>query len=206
MLKYNAEEIPYKVVLASASPRRMEMFQNRGLTPQILPSEVEENLPWELSMEQTVMYLALKKARDVAGRLAAAAEQTEPAERRLVVAADTVVYKDGIIGKPADTEDAVRILEALRGKQHFVATGVAIMEAGTGRQRVFCQVSKVWFKDYSRQEILDYAATGEPLDKAGGYAIQGGWGPYVDRYEGDYDNIIGFPWERFLEELAVMDR
>ena len=142
--------------------------------------------------------MALKKALDT--------EKKVPADAGdVIAAADTVVVFEGdIIGKPVNTDDARRILKALRGKEHFVYTGVALVRPGTARRRVFFERSSVFFKDYTDEELEAYISTDEPYDKAGGYAIQGTFGKYIDRFEGDMDNIIGLPWSRMTEEAALL--
>ncbi len=207
MLSYNIEK-ECRFVLASASPRRVEMFRREGFSPEVYPARVEEGDPGSLSVEETVMFLALKKALWVEREiLREAAEGKRPAQLRYcIVAADTVVFREGIIGKPKDEADALRILEDLRGREHSVASGVALLEAGRPRRLLFCEKSLVRFGDYSREEILDYIASGEPMDKAGAYAIQGGWAPHIREFRGSRDNIIGFPWERFEHEFRAFWR
>lgn len=182
------------IVLASGSPRRIEIMRRHGISPVVMRTEVEERLPDDIGMEEAVMYLALKKA------LWAEERCTD----ELIIAADTVVYLDRIIGKPKDEQDAVRILKSLRGKQHVVATGVAFLSAHTEFRTVFCESTRVFFSDYTDEDIAAYVATGEPMDKAGGYAVQGGFARYISRLEGDYDNVVGFPWKRIHSELARM--
>ena len=198
----------YKIILASSSPRRIEMLKKNGIDPVVIPSYVDESLPVNMDPREAVMTLALKKAQYVdslvtEGGLPAApgictASSDEP---RLILGADTIVFLDRIIGKPRDRGEAYEILDQLRGKEHFVATGVAILKAGTNERRIFCEITKVFFKDYSDEEIRTYIETDEPYDKAGGYAIQGAWGDKVERIEGDYDNVVGFPWARIKKEL-----
>ena len=184
-----------KLILASGSPRRIQIMRDHGMEPEVFRPEVDESLPEKISMEQAVMYLALKKAL-----------HAETAyEQGVIIAADTVVYRDRIIGKPTDEEEAFAILRHLRGREHCVATGVAVLRPHSPERRIFCEVTKVFFKEYSDEEIAAYIATGEYRDKAGGYAIQGGFGPYVDRIEGDYDNVVGFPWTRIRRELSEMN-
>ena len=207
------------LILASGSPRRIEMMQAHGYDPLVLPAEIEENVPLHHSMTDTVTYLALKKARDVEARwlsekrscadAVAAPDASETAETAVsdlppvIIAADTVVcYQGEIMGKPADKEDGFRMLSALRGDVHDVVTGVALVEAGAQHARVFYEITRVFFKDYSDEELLAYLDTDEAYDKAGGYAIQGWFSRYVDHIEGDYDNVVGFPWKRIEKELA----
>lgn len=185
-------------ILASGSPRRIEMFRNHGFDPVVMPADVEEKLPDGISAKDAVMFLALKKGLHTEKTLK---ESETLSEDFIIVSADTVVFLDGILGKPEDEDDAFRMLTEMRGRSHYVATGVCLIQPSKNRKHVFCEMTEVIFKDYEDCAILDYIATGEPMDKAGAYAIQGGWGPYVERYIGDYDNIVGFPWDRFQKEL-----
>lgn len=166
----------------------------------IIKPEVEEIISPDMSMREAVMFLALKKALSV--------EQGLPDEDiphpSLIIAADTVVYSGKIIGKPDNFEEAYAILEDLNGKSHYVATGIALIEPHGFKRKVFCEVTKVYFKKYSKEDIQRYIETEEPYDKAGGYAIQGAWGKHVDRIEGDYDNVIGFPFNRILKEIEAL--
>lgn len=197
------------IILASSSPRRIEMMKAHGITPVIIKPECEETLPENIGMTDAVMFLSLKKALSVeAIVLSQACHNTAEITEKsgigapYIIAADTVVYKDGIIGKPKDEADALQILKKLRSSSHFVATGVTILQAGTARRRTFCEVTEVFFKDYSDEELAAYVKTDEPYDKAGGYAIQGTFGKYIDRIDGDMNNVIGFPWERIVREFT----
>ena len=195
------------LILASGSPRRIEMMQAHGYDPLVLPAEIEENVPLHHSMTDTVTYLALKKARDVETRWLAEKNSVSvaaaPDRPPVIIAADTVVcYQGEIMGKPSDKEDGFRMLSALRGDVHDVVTGVALVEAGAQHARVFYEITRVFFTDYSDEELLAYLDTDEAYDKAGGYAIQGWFSRYVDHIEGDYDNVVGFPWKRIEKELA----
>jgi len=173
------------------------MLENYGMKPIIIKPDVDETIPSDMGMVDAVMFLALKKALFV--------ETLVPGEvlhdPRIIIAADTVVFTNRIIGKPENKEDAFRILSEMNGKEHFVATGVALIEPFGVRKRVFCETTKVFFKNYEESDIWEYVSTDEPYDKAGGYAIQGAWGKFVDRIEGDLNNVIGFPIGRILKEI-----
>lgn len=175
------------------------MMREKGFDPQILPSDVNEKLPFFMSKESAVMYLALKKALDVESRL-------DKKRNEIIIAADTIVYYDKIIGKPKDQQEAYEILSRLRGNAHDVVTGVALVKANTPVRRVFYESSKVFFQPFPLDELQAYVKTKEPYDKAGGYAIQGTFAKYIDHFEGDRDNIIGFPWTRIEEELALLSK
>lgn len=180
-----------KIILASASPRRIEILKNNGITADIMPADVDENIPEGTPPHLACMYNALKKA------LAVESQVTEG----VIIAADTIVYNGTMLGKPVDEDDAFRMLSELRNKSHSVMTGVALADAETHRRHVFFEETKVHFGDYSDEDIRQYIASGEPMDKAGSYAIQGGWGRMVTSVEGDFANVIGLPWDRLKEEL-----
>ena len=184
----------FQIILASGSPRRIEMMRRSGMEPLIIKPEVDETISAELTPEQAVMYLALKKALAVE-------QQLEPGENQWLVSADTIVCRETIMGKPQNEEEAIAMLSDLRGREHRVITGVAVLSPGTSKRKVFAETTKVFFKNYDDQVIRDYIASGEVWDKAGAYAIQGGFRDQVDHIEGDYDNVVGFPWNRFVEEL-----
>lgn len=198
-----------QIILASGSPRRIEIMRRQGYEPLIMPSSVEENLPLHGGMTETAMFLALKKARDVELKYLATPQnlQSRPDGRPpVIIAADTIVFYDGeVMGKPLDKEDGFRMLASLRGQVHYVVTGVALVEAGAQNTRVFADVTRVFFTDYSDEELLSYLDTDEAYDKAGGYAIQGHFARYVDHFEGSYDNVVGFPWEHIEKELQYFE-
>lgn len=176
------------IILASASPRRIKMFRERGYDPQVRPADIDERLPFEMAPETAVMYLSFAKAAHVAEEC-----------RGIIIAADTVVVYDGkIIGKPADEEEAFRTLQMLRGRAHQVITGVCVIDTAQdpALKRCLYEVTDVHFGTYSDEELAAYVRTPEPYDKAGGYAIQETFGQYVDHIDGDLDNVIGFPFYR----------
>ena len=166
------------------------------------------------------MFLALKKAKwveekylnetltDFTSDLSVDAERSVDFQKQagkqtaVILAADTIVYKDGIMGKPKDRQDAFRMLSLLRNDVHYVVTGVTLVEAGCQNARVFAEVTKVFVKDFTDEQLNAYLDTDEPYDKAGGYAIQGLFGKYIDHIEGSYDNVVGFPWEKIVKELG----
>ena len=183
------------IILASASPRRREMFEEQGVPVEIVPADIDEDLPFAMSPEGAVMYLALAKADRVAED-----------HQGLIIAADTIVVYDGeIMGKPVDEEDAFRMLSLLRGNVHQVITGVCLVDSREEPRRKEClwDVTDVYFKDYSDEELRRYVETDEPYDKAGGYAIQMTFGKYIDHIDGDRDNVIGFPMHRIRKYLET---
>ena len=209
-----------KCILASGSPRRIEIMRANGIDPLIMPAKIEENIPPVCGMCETVMFLALKKAKwveekylnetltDFTSDLSVDVERSVDFQKQagkqtaVILAADTIVYKDGIMGKPKDRQDAFRMLSLLRNDVHYVVTGVTLVEAGCQNARVFAEVTKVFVKDFTDEQLNAYLDTDEPYDKAGGYAIQGLFGKYIDHIEGSYDNVVGFPWEKIVKELG----
>lgn len=182
------------LILASKSPRRRELLAQMGLTEfQIHPAVGEEQAEPELTPPELVQALALHKAREVA--------QTHAQAGDLVIGADTIVVLDGqVLGKPKHEAHALEMLTALAGRAHHVYTGVAVVQ--DGRELVQAEDTTVWFRAASQEELTRYIATGEPMDKAGAYGIQGRGGLLVSRMEGDYTNVVGLPIVRLAEMLA----
>lgn len=189
-----------RIILASGSPRRRELLEQIGLQFEILVSHVEEDAVAK-TPEKLVEILSRQKAEAVF-----AAITTK--EELLVIAADTVVARKGnVLGKPEDKKAAVKMLEKLSGKAHQVYTGVTLMYRPEGtddpakiQRKTFHEVTKVRFYPMSSEEIKTYAATGDPLDKAGAYGIQGIFARYVESIEGDYNNVVGLPVGRLYQE------
>jgi septum formation protein len=179
------------IILASASPRRKEILQLADLSFNIMPSDAEE-ITTKTEPQEVVMELASIKAKDIYER---------SDKQSMVVGADTVVaYKGQILGKPSDEEDARRMLSMLSGQTHEVYTGVCVIE--DGQIKTFYEETKVTFYEISEDEIDRYIGTGEPMDKAGSYGIQGKAAVFIKGIEGDYYNVVGFPIARFLHEIT----
>lgn len=189
------------IILASSSPRRIEMLRAHNINPVIMPADITENAPLYGGKTETCTFLALKKALFTEAHLTAELKDKSP----YILAADTIVYDDKIIGKPQDEAHAGEILMNLSGRMHYVVTGVAIIKAGTPIRAVLNSITKVYFKEYTEEDIADYLKTAEPYDKAGGYAIQGYFGRYIDHYEGSLNNVIGFPLEEILAKLEELE-
>lgn len=182
------------LVLASSSPRRKELIKYLGLPVEISPSGAEENIESQWSAAEAVEQLALLKAKDVASL------RESSAEREIVIGADTVVvYNETILGKPKDEADAVRMLSMLQGQPHEVYTGVACIDVQTGLTVVRHRRTQVWMRALSEAQIARYVATGEPMDKAGSYGIQGYGAAIVDRIEGCFFNVVGLPVSLLVE-------
>ncbi len=188
------EQLP-RIILASASPRRHELLRRMGVPFTILALDTDETvsgLP-----QERVRVLAERKAQAVADTLS----------EGLVIGADTLVaLGEESLGKPADDEDARRMLRALSGKTHQVHTGVCLLDAATGRRDVRVASSDITMRDLTDGEIDAYIRTGEPHGKAGAYAIQGLGGKLISGWEGSYDNIVGLPTEMLREMLDEFAR
>jgi septum formation protein len=180
-------------VLASRSPRRRRLLKQFGLAFTAEGSPAEERVPAGASLPEAARQVACQKVRPVA----------EARPSALVLAADTVVGHAGdLLGKPTDPEGARRMLRALSDTAHHVCTGVAL--AGTGREALFSETTRVRFAALSEKEIEAYVATGAPLDKAGAYGIQEGMGSaFVEGIEGDYHNVVGLPLRRLYRTLRA---
>lgn len=195
----------YRVVMASASPRRKEILALAGVTFDVIPSSFEEPAPAGAASraEDYARDMAVGKAVEVATR----EDEADAENPRLVIGADTVVEVDGVIlGKPVDKEDAERMLRRLSGRRHRVITGVAVIIAGGGRDpQVLCEFQEethVTFSELSEALVREYVDTGEPADKAGGYGIQARGAMLVEHVDGDVLNAAGFPLNRFCREVA----
>ena len=185
--------------LASASPRRKALLQQVGLKPRVLPSRVPEARKKGEKPQAMVLRLAMAKAAEVAVRLAAKGER-----RGWVLAADTTVAVGAkVLEKPAGPAGAAAMLKALSGKSHFVYTGVCLLNLTSGEGHSLVEATKVVFRRLSAGEIGAYVATGEPLDKAGAYGIQGAAAAFVTRLEGDYYNVVGLPLARVVGILQA---
>lgn len=178
-----------KIILASKSPRRKEILDNAGVKFDVFISDADESVvPKNISPELYVSELALLKASQVAGQLNG---------NYFVIGSDTIVEYDGeFLGKPKSEAEAFDIINRLSGNEHRVYSGVCVFDTKTGRAETDYECTKVYFKKLSETEILNYVRTDEPYDKAGGYAIQGVSGSFVDRIDGDYNNVVGLPLER----------
>lgn len=184
-----------KFLLASASPRRLDLLRELGLPVRVQPSDINEDAVKGGTPEETVRMLSQAKAQAGSG----VAESGE-----IVVAADTVVVLDGaVLGKPTDAADAARMLGLLSGRSHSVYTGVTVWDSATGQGVTDVEETEVEFRDLSRMEIESYVATGDPLDKAGGYGVQ--TGHLVKQVRGSLSNVAGLPMEKLQEMVMALD-
>lgn len=196
-----------KIVLASASPRRKELLRQIGLDFTVEPSDYEEsisttsehcdyqqNIDFTAESHELARYLSREKARLVA----------QKHENALVIAADTfILFKGEIMGKPATDIEARRILQRINGEQHSVITGLTVIDTGSNKTASKSVETRVYIRKLTSEEIDTYVKTGEPLDKAGAYAIQGLGAVIVERIEGDYFNVVGLPLSTLAESLKA---
>lgn len=200
------------LILASASPRRIEILRTCGLCPQVLPSSYEETVPYPMAPAERAMFFALGKALDVRGQWQQHVRTADPAvssapESPLIIGADTiVVYRGTIMEKPKDKADGMQMLMALSGETHQVITGVCMADAAGRLTKCFYESSDVTFCKYTAEDMDAYLDTEEAYDKAGGYGIQGTFSRYVTAVDGDVDNVIGFPLKRFREEMRIYEQ
>lgn len=188
-----------RLILASASPRRIQLLRQIGLTAEVMPSHTEEKISSE-NPEEVVQVLALQKAEDVYTRLLS---EGNAGDSTVVIGADTVVSVDNrILGKPKTHEEAAEMIASLSGRTHQVYTGVAVI---TPKERQsFAEMAAVTVYPLSPAELKSYAESEEPMDKAGAYGIQGSFGKFVKSIQGDYNTIVGLPVARLYQELKAL--
>jgi len=181
-----------KIILASTSPRRLELLRDLGLKVKVVGSRVKESKFNISDPEKLVKTLALTKAQEVARRT----------KSGLIIGADTIVVLKGkIIGKPKSSEEAKFMLRELSGRTHEVLTGLAVIDASTGKTKADFVRTRVKFRKLAEEEIANYVAADKPFDKAGAYAIQEKAGLFVEKIDGCYFNVVGLPLARLAEIL-----
>jgi septum formation protein len=180
------------IILASKSPRRQELLTLMGIDFRIVLKEVDETFPEGLTPPEIALYISEKKAKAF----------DELVDDEIVITADTIVVIDGkILGKPEDDEHALEILSTLSGNMHEVITAVSLLK--NGRIRSFYEVSQVFFKPITEEQIRHYIKIGNPMDKAGAYGIQEWIGLIaIERIDGSYTNVVGLPTHRLYQELC----
>ncbi len=184
-----------KIVLASASPRRVELLRSAGISVSVRPSNIEESPFPDETPEAHAVRLARDKARGVAS----------PDTGCFFIGADTIVVcGDEIMGKPRDAADAERMLRRLSGAAHRVITGYAVIDVASGREITEAVSTMVFFKELRDEEIRSYIASGCPFDKAGAYAIQGDAAHMIRKIEGSYTNVVGLPLCEVVEALHTL--
>ncbi|MBE7040251.1 MAG: septum formation inhibitor Maf [Ruminococcaceae bacterium] len=182
------------IILASASPRRRDILSNIGVKFGIFTADCDEYIEDGIMPAEAVMLLSMKKC--------AASAKYFANEKKIVIGADTVVvFENEILTKPKDSEDAFAMLRKLSGRIHSVMTGVSIMRTSDAKCETFYEKTDVKFKDLTDEEIRAYIKTGEPLDKAGSYGIQGIGSLFIEKIDGDYFNVVGLPVCKLCEKL-----
>ncbi|MBM7645964.1 septum formation protein [Scopulibacillus daqui] len=177
-----------KLILASSSPRRRELIQTLGLPVEIRKNDVDETIHEDLMPSQVVRELSLRKAK------AAYAECKKNNEHGIIIGSDTIVVLNSQrLGKPKNEEDAFHMLSMLQGNIHEVYSGIACIDAETGHNQTGHSMTEVKIKALSDEQIKRYISTGEPMDKAGAYGIQGLGATFVERINGDYFTVVGLP-------------
>jgi septum formation protein len=182
-----------KIILASGSPRRAEILKNFHISFEIIPSTIEEKVNQGETPEQIVMALALEKANDISSRCNAG---------DIIIAADTVVVKGAILGKPQNNDEAYNMLKLLENDVHEVITGLAVIQVDSLNKIVTFEKTKVKFKPLTDLKIQRYLDSGEVWDKAGSYAIQGKGSAMVEWIIGDYFNVVGLPINKLESILS----
>lgn len=181
-----------KLYLASTSPRRRDLLSTLGIPFEII-SPLFEETPTHLSPQEEALYFAEQKARSVADQY----------PDSLIIGSDTLIDFEGKkLGKPKDSQDAQNMLQALSGKSHHVISAVALLNTTSGDIKINSDTATVYFKTLTPAQINDYVVTGEPMDKAGSYAIQGIGQSLIEKYEGSLDTIIGLPTEILKKLLS----
>lgn len=179
----------YQLVLASASPRRRQLLKEAGFSCLVHPSQVSEKLEKNMTIDEQLLDLARRKAEAVFKQFRGI--HLDPF---IVLAADTeVIFNDNPLGKPADELQAVAFLKLLSGATHLVKTALVLMNSQTGETVSHVETTEIEFRELLDREILDYAATHEGLDKAGGYGIQGPASKFVKEIRGSWTNVVGLP-------------
>ncbi|CAI8006382.1 dTTP/UTP pyrophosphatase [Geodia barretti] len=181
-----------RLILASASPRRAALLSQIGLTFEVRPSDIVEP-PLNMHVGGVTQKLALLKATDIAQHF----------DEAIIIGADTLVSLEGkLLGKPTDDADAFEMLTHLSGTCHEIVTGVALVDAGTGRETVWAETTQVYFRELHSTEIDAYILSGEASDMAGAYGIQGRGAAFVRRIEGCYFSAVGLPLASLVEHLS----
>lgn len=188
--------VTHQLVLASESPRRKDLLQKAGFFFHVFSVKVSENLEKNLTVDEQILLIARRKAE-------ASFQSYKPAKQEhfLILSADTMVIVDGTpIGKPRDEDEAAEFLSLLSSRDHEVKTAVVIMEGSSSSRECLkmkqgLQTTKVFFRPISEREIFEYIESGEPMDKAGAYGIQGVGGNFVEKIVGPFDNVVGLPMD-----------
>ena len=183
-----------RIILASTSPRRKELLSKTGLAFEVVPGKYEEDMTLPMSPHDLAQFLSRGKAESLVSDF----------PNSIIISGDTFLsFEDKVLGKPHTPERAYEMLKMLSGNMHYVITGFTIIDTETGQNISKSVGSKVFFKEMTDEEIHEYIATGEPLEKAGGYAIQGMAGAFVANLSGSYSGVVGLP---LCETVALLKR
>ncbi len=175
-----------RLILASNSPRRIALLKTLGYPFDVVPHDTEESVSYDISPDELVLRLARQKAEDVAKRV----------ENAVIIGADTIVlFNHCILGKPVDVSDALRMLSMLSDAEHEVLTGVCLVETPSKKKSLRFDRTQIRMKHITGEEISAYVKSGEPMDKAGAYAIQGMGSRFIEKITGSYTNVVGLPLE-----------
>tara|TARA_Y100000739_G_C20431807_1_gene383735 strand:+ start:66 stop:662 length:597 start_codon:yes stop_codon:yes gene_type:complete len=184
-------------ILASKSPRRENILKKIGLKFEIIPSNISENLDFDLSPRYLAEFLSKEKAKKI----------SKTYQNKIIIGADTIVYHNKVIfGKPRDKEENYNILKSLSGKTHNVVTGVSIVCKNKGIQKTFSQITKVTLRKIPNHELLYYIDNYSTLDKAGGYGIQDWFSVWIKRIDGCYYNVMGLPLSLFYKHFNIVKK
>ncbi|MFA5986590.1 MAG: Maf family protein [Parcubacteria group bacterium] len=185
-----------RIILASTSPRRKELLEQIGLDFEIMPSAYEEDMHMKMSNARLSEVLAYGKAVDVAKKV----------QDGVVIGSDTFVTYNGVrMGKPINKKEAVKMLQTISGQWVTIYSGIAIIDTKTKREYIAHEITKVKIKKLVQKEIVTYIKTGEPLDKAGAFAIQGRGATFIEKISGCHTNVIGLPLHRLYLGLQKLD-
>jgi len=185
-------KINRRLVLASESPRRLQLLKQIGLKPDVIPSMINEDEITGSSVIELIQKLAEAKGRSI----------SEKVEDGIIISADTaVVVGDRVLGKPADRDEAIKMLGELSGNMHTVFTAFHILSTPSSYSIAGYEQTKVFFRTLSEPEIMTYVDTAKPFDKAGAYGIQDSGALFIQKIEGCFNNVMGFPLTRFYETM-----
>jgi len=189
---------PYQFILASTSPRRKTLFERLDIPFQIMAPQCDEIITTGIPLNKAIEALAYEKAKSVADQLAASLSA-------VIVSADTlVVLGDTILGKPSSQENAIKILSNLSGNTCHVITGYCVLNTQRQEYQTDSVTTQIKFKNITKNEITEYVKTGDPMDKAGAFGIQGQARQFIDTITGDYDNVVGLPITHLRSTLSEL--
>lgn len=181
------------IILASNSPRRREILSQLNIKFQVVPSDFEETFI-DIEPDVLVKHFAYMKALDVFEKL-----KSDLADDTYIIGSDTIVYCNGIMGKPESDEEAYQMLKSLSNKEHQVISGLSVIQGSTGKAITMHESTKVWIRELEDREIMNYISSQEPIDKAGAYAIQGMGALFVEKIHGCYFNVVGLPVNKLFK-------